>query len=109
MQTVQVVEDAKNKPIPKKRRDTEQEIVSLRTANAEQARQLQIVGKDRDYMLTLLKQKEQEAEKYKRSAEILIKLKGFAPEEFTQLQQLATERNEQKTKLPTSSNNKWTK
>ena len=78
--------------------------------NAEQARQLQIVGKDRDYMLTLLKQKEQEAEKYKRSAEILIKLKGFAPEEFTQLQQLATERKEQKTKPTTSSNNiKWTK
>lgn len=50
MQTVQVVEDAKNKPIPKKRKDAEQEIVSLRTANAEQARQLQIVGKDRDYI-----------------------------------------------------------
>lgn len=110
MQTVQVVEDAKNKPIPKKRKDAEKEIVSLRTANAEQARQLQIVGKDRDYILTLLKQKEQEAEKYKRSAEILIKLKEFAPEEFTQLQRLATERKEQKTKPPTSSNNsKWTK
>lgn len=72
--TVQTVEDAKNKPIPKKRRDAEQEIVSLRTANAEQARQLQIVGKDRDYIFSLLKQKEQEAERYKRSAEILIKL-----------------------------------
>ncbi|MGN1103409.1 MAG: hypothetical protein ACI4QI_00905, partial [Candidatus Coproplasma sp.] len=102
---VQTVEDVKNKPIPKKRKNAEQEIVSLRTTNAEQARQLQIVGKDRDYILTLLKQKEQEAEKYKRSAEILIKLKEFAPEEFTQLQQLATERKEQKTKPPTSSNN----
>ena len=108
--TVQTVEDAKNKPIPKKRRDAEQEIVSLRTANAEQARQLQIVGKDRDYIFSLLKQKEQEAERYKRSAEILIKLKEFAPDEFTQLQRLTTERKEQKTKPPTFSNNsKWTK
>lgn len=108
--TVQTVEEAKNKPIPKKRRDAEQEIVSLRTANAEQARQLQIVGKDRDYIFSLLKQKEQEAERYKRSAEILIKLKEFAPDEFTQLQRLTTERKEQKTKPPTFSNNsKWTK
>ena len=109
-QTVQVVEDAKNKPVPKKRKDAEKEIVSLRTINAEQARQLQIVGKDRDYIFSLLKQKEQEAERYKRSAEILIKLKEFAPDELTQLQRLATERKEQKTKPPTSSNNsKWTK
>ena len=106
----QTVVDAKNKPIPKKRKDAEQEIVSLRTTNAEQARQLQIVGKDRDYIFSLLKQKEQEAEKYKRSAEILIKLKEFAPDELTQLQRLATERKEQRTKPPTSSNNsKWTK
>lgn len=109
-QIVQVVEDAKNKPIPKKRKDAEKEIVSLRTTNAEQARQLQIVGKDRDYIFSLLKQKEQEAERYKRSAEILIKLKEFAPDELTQLQRLATERKEQKTKPSTSSNNsKWTK
>ena len=109
-QIVQVVEDAKNKPIPKKRKDAEKEIVSLRTTNAEQARQLQIVGKDRDYIFSLLKQKEQEAERYKRSAEILIKLKEFAPDELTQLQRLATERKEQKNKPSTSSNNsKWTK
>ena len=93
-QTIQVVEDAKNKPIPKKRKAAEQEIVSLRTANAEQARQLQIVGKDRDYIFSLLKQKEQESERYKRSAEILIKLKEFAPDELTQLQRLAAERKE---------------
>lgn len=69
-----------------------------------------MVGKDRDYIFTLLKQKEQEAEKYKRSAEILIKLKEFAPEELTQLQRLATERKDQKAKQPTSFNNsKWTK
>ena len=93
-----------------KRKDAEKEIISLRTANVEQARQLQIVGKDRDYIFSLLKQKEQEAERYKRSAEILIKLKEFAPDELTQLQRLATERKEQKTKPSTSSNNsKWTK
>ena len=109
-QTVQVIEDTKNKPVPKKRKEAEQEIISLRTANAEQARQLQVIGKDMDYIFNLLKQKEQEAEKYKRSAEILIKLKEFAPEELTQLQRLATERKEQKAKPSTSSNNsKWTK
>lgn len=107
---VQSVEDAKIKPIPKKRKDAEHEIVSLRITNTEQARQLQIIGKDRDYIFNLLKQKEQEAEKYKRSAEILIKLKEFAPDELTQLQRLATERKEQKNKPPTYSNNsKWTK
>lgn len=109
-QAVKTVEDAKNKPFPKKRKDAEKEIISLRTANAEQARQLQIVGKDRDYIFNLLKQKEQEAERYKRSAEILIKLKEFAPDELTQLQRLATKRKEQKAKPPNSSNNgKWTK
>ena len=109
-QAVKTVEDSTNKPLPKKRKDAEKEIISLRTANAEQARQLQIVGKDRDYIFNLLKQKEQEAERYKRSAENLIKLKEFAPDELTQLQRLATKRKEQKAKPPNSSNNgKWTK
>ena len=109
-QTVQAIEEAKNKPIPKRRKDAEQEIVSLRTTNAEQSRQLQIVGKDRDYIFSLLKQKEQEAERYKRSAEILIKLKEFAPDEFDYAQRIATERKEQKTKPSSSSKkNSWTK
>ena len=109
-QAFKTVEEANNKPIPKKRKDAEKEIVSLRTTNAEQARQLQIVGKDRDYIFTLLKQKEQEAEKYKRSAEILIKLKEFAPDEFEYVQRLASERKGQKNKPSSSSkNNSWTK
>lgn len=37
-QAVKTVEDAKNEPIPKKRKDAEKEIISLRTANAEQAK-----------------------------------------------------------------------
>lgn len=107
---VQTVEDAKNKSIPKRRKEAEKEIVSLRTANAEQARQLQIVGKDRDYIFNLLKQKEQEAEKYKRSAEILIKLKEFAPDEFEYAQRIASERKEQKSKpFSSSKKNWWTK
>lgn len=110
MQTVETVADAQNKPVPKKRKDAEKEIISLRTANAEQARQLQIVGKDRNYIFNLLKQKEQEAEKYKRSAEILLKLKEFAPDEFEYVQRLASERKGQKSKPPSSSkNNSWTK
>ena len=109
-QTVETVADAQNKPVPKKRKDAEKEIVSLRTTNVEQARQLQIVGKDRDYIFNLLKQKEQEAEKYKRSAEILIKLKEFAPDEFEYVQRLASERKGQKNKPSSSSkNNSWTK
>ena len=104
MQTVETVADAQNKPVPKKRKDAEKEIVSLRTANAEQERQLQIVGKDRDYIFNLLKQKEQEAEKYKRSAKILIKLKEFVPDEFEYVQRLASERKEKKGKPVTSSN-----
>lgn len=109
-QTVETVADVQNKPVPKKRKDAEKEIVSLRTANAEQARQLQIVGKDRDYIFNLLKQKEQEAEKYKRSAEILIKLKEFVPDEFEYVQRLASERKVQKNKPSSSSkNNSWTK
>lgn len=109
-QTINVITEAKNKPVPKKRKDAEKEIVSLRTANAGQARQLQIVGKDRDYIFNLLKQKEQEAEKYKRSAEILMKLKEFAPDEFEYAQKIATERKEQKGKSSTPfKNNQWTK
>lgn len=109
-QTINVITEAKNKPVPKKRKDAEKEIVSLRTANAGQARQLQIVGKDRDYIFNLLKQKEQEAEKYKRSAEILMKLKEFALDEFEYAQRIATERKEQKGKSFTPfKNNQWTK
>ena len=78
--------------------------------NAEQERQLQIFGKDREYIFNLLRQKEQEAEKYKRSAEILIKLKEFAPDEFEYVQRLASERKGQKNKPSSSSkNNSWTK
>lgn len=109
-QTVEVIAVAQNKPIPKKRKDAEKEIISLRTANAGQARQLQIVGKDRDYIFNLLKQKEQEAEKYRQSAEILVKLKEFAPDEFEYVQRIATERKEQKGKSSTPfKDNQWTK
>lgn len=109
-QAFKTVEEAKNKPIPKKRKDAEKEIVSLRTTNVEQARQLQIVGKDREYIFNLLRQKEQEAEKYKRSAEILIKLKEFVPDEFEYVQRLASERKGRKSKPSSSSNNNsWTK
>lgn len=109
-QAVEVVMATQNKPVPKKRKDAEKEIISLRTANAEQARQLQIVGKDRDYIFNLLKQKEQEAEKYKRSAEILIKLKEVAPDEFEHVQRLASERKGQKGKSFTPfKDNQWTK
>lgn len=109
-QTVQVVEDAKNKPIPKRRKEAEQEIVSLRTANAAQARELQISGQDREELFKQLREKERETEKYKRSAEILLKLKKFAPDEFEYAQRIATERKEKKGKSPTPfKDNQWTK
>ncbi|MGN1052733.1 MAG: hypothetical protein ACI4SH_05015, partial [Candidatus Scatosoma sp.] len=106
-QTVQVVEDAKNKPIPKRRKEAEQEIVSLRTANAAQARELQISGQDREELFKQLREKERETEKYKRSAEILLKLKEFAPDEFEYAQKLASERKEQKSKPCFSSKKNW--
>ena len=109
-QTVNVVADAQNKPVPKKRKDAEKEIVSLRTANAAQAKELQISGRDREELFKQLREKEQEAERYKRSAEILLKLKEFAPDEFEYAQRIATERKEQKWKSSTPfKNNWWTK
>ena len=103
-QTVETVADVQNKPVPKKRKDAEKEIVSLRTANAAQARELQISGRDREELFKQLREKEQEVEKYKRSAEILIKLKEFVPDEFEYVQRLASERKEKKGKPATSSN-----
>ena len=109
-QTVETVADVQNKPVPKKRKDAKKEIVSLRTANAAQARELQISGRDREELFKQLHEKEQEAEKYKRSAEILIKLKEFVPDEFEYVQRLASERKGQKNKPSSSSkNNSWTK
>lgn len=109
-QAVQIVEDAKNKPVPKKRKDAEKEIVSLRTANAAQAKELQISGRDREELFKQLREKERETERYKRSAEILIKLKEFAPDEFEYVQKIAAERKEQKGKSSTPfKNNQWTK
>lgn len=109
-QTAKAVADAQNKPVPKKRKDAEKEIVSLRTTNAAQAHELQISGRDREELFKQLREKEQEAEKYKRSAEILMKLKEFAPDEFEYAQRIATERKEQKGKSSTPfNNNQWTK
>ena len=109
-QTVNVVAEAQNKPVPKKRKDAEKEIVSLRMANAAQAHELQISGRDREELFKQLREKEQETEKYKRSAEILLKLKEFAPDEFEYAQRIATERKEQKGKSSTPfKNNQWTK
>ena len=92
------------------RRCTEKEIVSLRTANAAQAHELQISGRDREELFKQLREKEQEAERYKRSAEILVKLKEFAPDKFEYTQRIAAERKEQKGKSSTPfKNNQWTK
>ena len=109
-QTVNVVAEAKNKPVPKRRNEAEKEIVSLRTTNAAQAHELQISVRDREEVFKQLREKEQEAEKYKRSVEILLKLKEFAPDEFEYAQRIATERKEKKGKSPTPfKDNQWTK
>lgn len=109
-EAVEVIADAQNKPVPKRRKEAEKEIVSLRTANAAQAKELQISGRDREELFKQLREREQEAEKYKRSAEILVKLKEFAPDEFEYTQRIAAERKEQKGKSSTPfKDNQWTK
>ena len=109
-QIVEVIAAAQNKPVPKKRKDAEKEIVSLRTANAAQAHELQISGQDREELFKQLREKERETEKYKRSAEILSKLKEFAPDEFEYAQRIATECKGQKRKSSTPfKDNQWTK
>ena len=106
-EAVEVIADAQNKPVPKRRKEAEKEIVSLRTANAAQAKELQISGRDREELFKQLREREQEAEKYRQSAEILIKLKEFAPDEFEYAQRIAAERKKQQNKLPSSSKKNW--
>ena len=105
-QAVEVVMETQNKPVPKKRKDAEKKLsLCARLTPSKQGNCK--LSKDRAYIFNLLKQKEQEAEIYKRSAEILIKLKEFALGEFEYAQRIAAERKEQQNKPPSSSKKNW--
>lgn len=109
-QIVTAVTEVQSKPLPKRRKEIEREITALRTENVTQSKELQARTRDGEDLFRQLRQKEQEAEKYKKSAETLIKLKEYASDELAYAQSVAEERKEQKSKSPFSTKkNFWTK
>ncbi len=110
-QTIDVVTQAQNQPIPKKKKDVESEITALRTKNALQGREIEIRGRDQDGLYKELQSEKQRADRNEQSTDILVRLKKYAPEELAHAQQVASVRKSQggNSSAPSTNRNRWTK
>ena len=76
------VEDAKNKPIPKKKKAVEAEIESLRTENAALKKDLEIKNRDSANLFNLLQEAEKKARHGEMAVRIVLDMETAYPDEF---------------------------
>ena len=110
-QTIDVVTEAQNQPIPKKKRDVESEITALRSKAAMQEREIEIRGRDQYYLFQNWQEDKKRADRNESSTTTLLNLQKYAPEELAHAKQVATERKAQSQKqqsIPVK-RNWWTK
>ncbi|MGN0813525.1 MAG: MobV family relaxase [Candidatus Coproplasma sp.] len=84
-QTIQAVEDAKNKPIPKRRKAVEAEIESLRTQNAAYKEYIAIKNRDTDSLFAELQKAERKAKANDTAFGMVADMMSAYPKEFDKL------------------------
>lgn len=100
-----------NQPIPKKKRDVESEITALRSKTAIQEREIEIRGRDQQYLFQNWQEDKKRADRNESSAVTLLNLQKYAPEELAHAQQAAAKRKAHAQKSPPTpaKRNWWTK
>lgn len=105
-QTVEAVTQATNKPMPKKKKDLEQEIAELRTKTVLQEREIAVRGKDQEYLFKQL----QEATRRNNGADtalgMVTDMMSAYPEEFNALLQKSRAKKNPSTPFKSNHNGK---
>ncbi|MDE6058787.1 MAG: plasmid recombination protein [Clostridia bacterium] len=86
-QTVKSVTQAANKPIPKKKKDIEQEIAELRTKTVLQEREIAVRGKDQEYLFKQLQEAMRRNNGADTALSMVTDMMSAYPEEFNALLQ----------------------
>ena len=86
-QTVEAVTQATNKPIPKKKKDIEQEIAELRTKTVLQEREIAVRGKDQEYLFKQLQEATRRNNGVDTALSMVTDMMSAYPEEFNALLQ----------------------
>ena len=76
------VEDAKNKPIPKKKKDVEEEIKTLRVQNVALAKDLEIKNNDSANLFDLYQEADKKARRGEMAIKIVVDMETAYPDEF---------------------------
>ena len=97
------VEEAKNAPVPKKRKEAAEEISSLRKENAALKKHIEIKNRDTDDLFSRLQRAQKKNETAERALGIILDMDAAYPEELSAL----LHKSRQKKSPPASSNNKY--
>ena len=86
-QTVEAVTQAANKPMPKRKKDVEQEIAELRTKTVLQEREIAVRGKDQEYLFKQLQEATRRNNGADTALSMVTDMMSAYPEEFNALLQ----------------------
>ena len=86
-QTVEAVTEVANKPMPKKKKDIEQELAELRTKTVLQEREIAVRGKDQEYLFKQLQEAMRRNNGADTALSMVTDMMSAYPEEFNALLQ----------------------
>ena len=105
-QTVEVVTQATSKPIPKKKKDVEREIIELRAKTAMQEREIQVRGKDQEYLFKQLQEATRRNNGEDTALSMVTDMMNAYPEEFHSLLQRSRAKKYPSTPFKSNQNGK---
>lgn len=88
-QTIDAVMEATTHPVPKKKKDVEREIITLRTKNAMQGQKIKIRGRDQDDLFNHWQSEKKRADRNETSTATFLTLQEFALEKLAYTKQNA--------------------
>ena len=98
------VEEASNKPVPKKKNEAAEDIKQLREANAALKKENEIKGRDNADLFNQLQTAQKKNETAEKALKMILDMEAAYPEE---LSALLSKSRQKKAPPPSSSNRKW--
>ena len=105
-QTVEAVTEVANKPMPKKKKDVEQEIAELRTKTVLQEREIAVRGKDQEYLFKQLQEASHRYNGADTALRMVTDMMSAYPEEFNALLQKSRAKKNPSTPFKSNHNDK---
>ncbi len=106
----QAVEQATDKPIPKKKKDVEKEITALRTKTAMQEQEIKIRGRDQSDLFKQLQEAKKADSRKETAYKVVVDMMSAYPDEFDELLKKSRDKKAGINHTPVRKNNSgWSK